>query len=200
MLRPFLGRGDFAPGSFGHALVDGLGPADLAVEKVAYSAFYMSRLDWVLRLAGIEALIVAGIVTNGGVESTVRDAHVRDLTTVVLEDGDMGSILEKADLPVRPGGDESSAQKDPRQDSDPRSHDEGRKARLRARWFPRGVRNGSILSHPRLPRAVEPYDDEGFPAFSICAGCRSPQDQGGASDVFDQSTAGLLEDLWRELA
>src|SRR5690349_16719608 len=45
-LRPFLGRGDFAPGSWGHALVDELAPADLAVDKVAYSAFYMSRLEW----------------------------------------------------------------------------------------------------------------------------------------------------------
>jgi len=86
-LRPFLRKGDFAPGGFGHALVDELGPADLAVEKVAYSAFYMSRLDWVLAKAGIERLIVAGIVTNGGVASTVRDAHVRDYDITVLEDG-----------------------------------------------------------------------------------------------------------------
>lgn len=86
-LRPFLGRGDFAPGSFGHALIDELAPADLQVEKVAYSAFYMSRLEWVLRKAGIDTLVVAGIVTNGGVESTVRDAHVRDLHTIVLSDG-----------------------------------------------------------------------------------------------------------------
>src|SRR5690606_5057204 len=40
-LRPFLGRGDFVPGGWGHALVDELQPADLAVEKVAFSAFYM---------------------------------------------------------------------------------------------------------------------------------------------------------------
>jgi ureidoacrylate peracid hydrolase len=32
----------------------------------------------VLRKAGIDTLIVCGIVTNGGVASTVRDAHVRD--------------------------------------------------------------------------------------------------------------------------
>ena len=86
-LRPFLRKGDFAPGSFGQALVDELGPADIAVEKVAYSAFYMSRLDWVLARAGIERLIVSGIVTNGGVASTVRDAHVRDYDITVLEDG-----------------------------------------------------------------------------------------------------------------
>ncbi|MEM9196392.1 MAG: cysteine hydrolase [Pseudomonadota bacterium] len=86
-LRPFLGVGDFAPGGWGQALVDPLQPADLSVEKVAYSAFYMSRLEFVLRRAGIERLIVGGIVTNGGVASTVRDAHVRDLAVTVLGDG-----------------------------------------------------------------------------------------------------------------
>lgn len=86
-LRPFLGRGDFAPGAWGHTLVEELSPADLSVEKVAYSAFYQTRLEWVLRKAGIERLIVGGIVTNGGVASTARDAHVRDLDVTVLADG-----------------------------------------------------------------------------------------------------------------
>ena len=86
-LRPFLKKGDFQPGQWGHALVDLLQPADLTVEKIAYSAFYMTRLEWVLRKTGIEKLYVCGIVTNGGVASTVRDCHVRDFQTVVLEDG-----------------------------------------------------------------------------------------------------------------
>jgi len=86
-LRPFLGKGDFAPGSFGQDLVDELKPADLSVEKVAYSACYMSRLEFVLRRAGIETLIFAGIVTNGGVASTLRDAHVRDFHSILLSDG-----------------------------------------------------------------------------------------------------------------
>jgi ureidoacrylate peracid hydrolase len=86
-LRPFLGKGDFVPGSFGQALVDELLPSDIAVEKVAFSAFYQSRLEFALRMAGIETLIFAGIVTNGGVESTVRDAHVRDFRCAVLSDG-----------------------------------------------------------------------------------------------------------------
>lgn len=86
-LRPFLKRGDFVPGGFGHALVDALQPADLSVEKVAFSAFYQSRLEFALRKAGIDTLVFAGIVTNGGVASTVRDAHVRDLSCIVLSDG-----------------------------------------------------------------------------------------------------------------
>jgi len=86
-LRPFLGKGDFAPGTWGNSLVDTLAPADLVVEKVAYSSFYMTRLEWVLKKCGIERLIIGGIVTNGGVASTVRDAHVRDFDTTVLSDG-----------------------------------------------------------------------------------------------------------------
>lgn len=86
-LRPFLTKGDFAPGSWGQDLIDELQPADMKVEKVAYSAFHMSRLEWVLRKAGIETLAICGIVTNGGVASTLRDAHVRDFHTILLSDG-----------------------------------------------------------------------------------------------------------------
>jgi nicotinamidase-related amidase len=86
-LRPFLTTGDFVPGGWGHDVVEALHPIDIKVEKVAFSAFYMSRLEWVLRKAGITTLIVGGIVTNGGVASTVRDAHVRDVDTIILEDG-----------------------------------------------------------------------------------------------------------------
>jgi ureidoacrylate peracid hydrolase len=86
-LRPFLTKGDFASGLWGQQLVDVLAPADIAIEKVAYSAFYMTRLEWVLRKCGIEQLLFTGIVTNGGVASTVRDAHVREFECLVIEDG-----------------------------------------------------------------------------------------------------------------
>jgi len=86
-LRPFLTRGDFAPGSWGNALVDELQPADLVVEKIAYSAFYQTRMEWALRKVGIERLLVAGIVTNGGVATTFRAAHVREFDAILLEDG-----------------------------------------------------------------------------------------------------------------
>lgn len=120
-LRPFLGPGDFAPGSFGNALVDALQPADFTVEKVAYSAFSQTRLEFLLRKTGIETLIIGGIVTNGGVASTIRDAHLRDLHTILLTDGcaafrdevhaatllSLGTVTEQAtcaDLIARLGG------------------------------------------------------------------------------------------------
>jgi nicotinamidase-related amidase len=99
-LRPFLGKGDFVPGSFGHDLIDTLKPADLAVEKVAFSAFYQSRLEFVLDRAGIDTLIFGGIVTNGGVASTVRDAHVRDFHCTVLRDGCAAFSAEAHDATI----------------------------------------------------------------------------------------------------
>jgi nicotinamidase-related amidase len=86
-LRPFLGKGDFAPGSWGQQTVDALLPVDFTVEKIAYSAFYMTRLEWLLRRFCIKNLLVCGIVTNGGVASTIRDAAVRDFAVTLLEDG-----------------------------------------------------------------------------------------------------------------
>ena len=87
-LRPYLRFGDFAPGSWGQASVRELeGLIDVTVCKVAYSAFFNTQLDWVLRRAGIDTVAVCGIVTNGGVASSVRDAHMRDYRTLVLSDG-----------------------------------------------------------------------------------------------------------------
>jgi nicotinamidase-related amidase len=100
-LRPFLAKGDFAPGSWGQDVVEELAPVDFKVEKLAYSAFYMSRLEWVLRKTGVTRLIVGGIVTNGGVASTVREAHVRDFETTVLTDGCAAFSQETHDTAIR---------------------------------------------------------------------------------------------------
>jgi ureidoacrylate peracid hydrolase len=86
-LRPFLKPGDFAPGSWGNRAVDLLQPADVEIEKVAYSGFYQTRMDHVLTALGIDTLVMAGIVTNGGVASTVRDAHMRGHRILLLSDG-----------------------------------------------------------------------------------------------------------------
>lgn len=86
-MRPFLSKGDFHSGSWGQAMVDEIGPCDATVEKIAYSAFYQTRLEWLLRRLGINRLAMCGIVTNGGLASTLRDAAVRDFPITLLEDG-----------------------------------------------------------------------------------------------------------------
>ena len=100
-MRPFLTTGDFVPGGWGQALVDELQPADLTVEKIAYSAFYQTRMEFVLSRAGIRTLMVCGIVTNGGVASTVRDAHVRDFNVITLHDGCAAFSPETHDTAVK---------------------------------------------------------------------------------------------------
>lgn len=86
-LRPFLRKGDFRAGSWGHDLVAPLAGVDVKVDKIAYSAFHQSRLEWVLRHAGIRRLVVGGIVTNGGVATTVRHAHVLEFEVDLMTDG-----------------------------------------------------------------------------------------------------------------
>lgn len=86
-LRPFLKQGDFAPDSWGNKVVSELAPPDVEIEKVAYSAFYQTRMEHVLNGLGIDTLVIAGIVTNGGVASTVRDAHMRGYRIILLTDG-----------------------------------------------------------------------------------------------------------------
>ncbi len=56
-------------------------------KRSAYSALYQTRLEYILRAMNIDTLIIGGIVTNGGVASTVRDAHLRNIHTILLSDG-----------------------------------------------------------------------------------------------------------------
>ena len=73
----------------------------MTVEKVAYSAFYQSRLEWVLHALDVRRLLVAGIVTNGGVASTVRDAHTRGFGTTLITDGCAAFDADAHDATVR---------------------------------------------------------------------------------------------------
>lgn len=84
--RPFLTAGDLNPGTWGHQLANELAPADLHVEKIATSGFYMTRLEWALRQAKVDTLLVAGLTTHLSVVATVRDALVRDFAVMVLSD------------------------------------------------------------------------------------------------------------------
>lgn len=100
-LRPFLRDGDFAPGSWGQRQLDLLGAVDVEIDKVAYSAFAHTRLEWWLRRVGIDRVVVGGIVTNGGVASTVHDAHVRGLGVRLLADGSAAFDDDVHDATVR---------------------------------------------------------------------------------------------------
>jgi len=60
--------------------------ADIIITKRQWSAFYGTELDLQLRRRNITTLIVAGVMTNFGVESTARDAWQNNYATLVAED------------------------------------------------------------------------------------------------------------------
>lgn len=59
---------------------------DLLVTKRQWDAFYASDLDQLLRRRGIRTVVIAGIATNMGVESTARSALARGYELVFAED------------------------------------------------------------------------------------------------------------------
>ena len=76
------------PGSWGGQFVDGIAPQsdEAVVTKHRFSAFVDTGLDLMLRARGIRTVITAGVTTNCCVESTVREAAMRDFYVVVPED------------------------------------------------------------------------------------------------------------------
>jgi len=78
------------PGGFPEGwaeLVDGLAePSDIRVTKRQWGAFYGTDLDLQLRRRGVTTVVIGGIATNIGVESTARAAHEHGYAVVLAED------------------------------------------------------------------------------------------------------------------
>jgi len=56
------------------------------IVKRSWSAFYGTELDLQLRRRGIDTVIITGVATNFGVESTARDAWHHNYAVVIAED------------------------------------------------------------------------------------------------------------------
>lgn len=61
-------------------------PGDVVITKRQWGAFYGTELDLQLRRRGIDTILLCGISTNIGVESTARDAYERGYQQVFIED------------------------------------------------------------------------------------------------------------------
>jgi nicotinamidase-related amidase len=61
-------------------------PSDLIITKRHWGAFYGTELDLQLRRRGIRTIVLAGIATNIGVESTARSAAEHGYELVIPED------------------------------------------------------------------------------------------------------------------
>jgi nicotinamidase-related amidase len=61
-------------------------PADIVILKRQWGAFYGTDLDLQLRRRGLSTIVLCGIATEFGVESTARDAYERGYEQVFAED------------------------------------------------------------------------------------------------------------------
>jgi nicotinamidase-related amidase len=73
----------------------GRGPRDIVVTKRQWGAFYGTQLDLQLRRRGITTIVIGGIATNFGVESTARDAFEHGYALVFAEDA-MAGLSDEA--------------------------------------------------------------------------------------------------------
>jgi nicotinamidase-related amidase len=85
-------------GSWGWEIVEELAPArnDVVLRKVRYDAFYGTPLDHLLRLWGIDTLVICGTVANICVHYTAASAALRWYEVVIPRDAI--SALDPFDL------------------------------------------------------------------------------------------------------
>src|SRR6201998_2516872 len=83
--RPFAAPPGGFPENFSE-LIDGLAkPGDILVTKRQWGAFHGTELDLQLRRRGIQTIVLGGVATNMGVESTARQAWEHGYAVVLAE-------------------------------------------------------------------------------------------------------------------
>ena len=65
-------------------------PGDIVVFKRQWGAFYGTDLDLQLRRRGLSTIVLCGIATEAGVESTARDAYERGYELIFASDAMTG--------------------------------------------------------------------------------------------------------------
>lgn len=77
-------------GTWDAAIVDELSDLvtnpSLVIRKHRFGGFYGTRLEVILDMLGVEALFIAGLTANACVETTVREAYLRDYDVVGVKD------------------------------------------------------------------------------------------------------------------
>ncbi len=86
--RPRKANAAVLKGSWGAGIIPELTPDtdDYVVHKHRFNAFYQTELELMLRCWNIQTLIVCGIITEVCVESTVREAFIRDFDVLEISD------------------------------------------------------------------------------------------------------------------
>jgi ureidoacrylate peracid hydrolase len=85
----------FVEGTPGVEIVASLAPRDgePIVDKTRYSAFVNTRLESILKTAGVDTVIVTGLMTQFCSVTTARHAHDLDYRTVFVVDANAGPDL-----------------------------------------------------------------------------------------------------------
>ena len=76
-------------------------PEDFLIIKHQWGAFYGTELDLQLRRRGIDTIILCGIATNFGVESTARSAYELGYNQIFVEDAMSARSKEEHVYPVK---------------------------------------------------------------------------------------------------
>ena len=104
-LRPVADRlfagFEFPPGA--KDIAPELGPhaQDIIVDKYNWGAFFGTDLDVHLRRRGIRTLIVCGLVTNIGVDTTMRHAQERGYEQILAHDATSAMSAEEHDYVLK---------------------------------------------------------------------------------------------------
>ena len=76
-------------------------PGDIVITKRQWGAFYGTELDLQLRRRKIETIVLCGISTNAGVESTARFAFEYGYQQIFVEDACSARSKEEHEYPMK---------------------------------------------------------------------------------------------------
>lgn len=99
--QPLLpSRGGF-PKDFSE-LAEGLAqPGDILITKRQWGGFYGTDLDLQLRRRGVKTVVLGGVATNFGVESTARQAWEHGYSLIVVEDATSSVSAEMHNFSIK---------------------------------------------------------------------------------------------------
>lgn len=76
-------------------------PGDICLTKRQWGAFYGTEMDLQLRRRGIKTIVLAGIATNIGVESTAREAWEHNYAIVLAENATSAMSAEMHQFAIK---------------------------------------------------------------------------------------------------
>jgi len=76
-------------------------PGDLKITKRQWGAFHGTELDLQLRRRGIRTIVLGGVATQIGVESTARQAHEHGYELLIVKDATTSTLAEAHDMSMK---------------------------------------------------------------------------------------------------